>query len=122
VRRASYHPTCWNFEAAASIIRGTHTLAKAGLGMKRGFLFGLGSFFVVGAIAGLGASGLAGIIVAFICTPLSVVVIRAAKLVPSRGSWLPAFIGWLLGFFAIDAVIFVAIGAAIVVPLLAKII
>ena len=90
--------------------------------MKRGFLFGLGTFLVVGAIAGLGASSLAGIIVAFICTPLSVVAIRAAKLVPSRGSWLHAVIGWLLGFFAIDAVIFVAIGAAIVVPLLAKII
>jgi hypothetical protein len=29
-------------------------------------------------------------------------------------------VGWLLGFFAIDAVIFAAIGAAIVVPLLAK--
>jgi hypothetical protein len=95
--------------------------------MKRGFLFGLGSFLVVGVIAGLGgalvgASGLAGIVVAFVCTPLSVVVIRAARLAPSRGSWLHAVIGWLLGFFAIDAVVFVAIGAAIVVPLLAKIV
>jgi hypothetical protein len=95
--------------------------------MKRGFLFGLGSFLVVGVIAGLGgalvgASGLAGIVVAFICTPLSVVVICAARLTPSRGSWLHAVIGWLLGFCAIDAVVFVAIGAAIVVPLLAKIV
>jgi hypothetical protein len=95
--------------------------------MKRGFLFGLGSFFVVGVIAGLGgalmgASGVAGIVVAFICMPLSVVVIRAARLAPSHGSWLHAVVGWLLGFFAIDAVIFVTIGAAIVVPLLAKIV
>jgi hypothetical protein len=92
--------------------------------MKRGFLFGLGSFLVVGVIAGLGealvgASGLAGM-VAFICMPLSFVVIRAARLAPSHVSWLHAVVGWLLGFFAIDAVIFAAIGAAIVVPLLAK--
>ena len=53
---------------------------------------------------------------------MSVVVLRAAMLVPSRGSWLHAVIGWLLGFFAVDAIIFVAIGAAIVVPLLAKIV
>lgn len=93
--------------------------------MKRGFLFGLGSFLVVGVIAGLGgaligAPGLAGIVVAFICMPLSFVVIRAARLAPSHVSWLHAGVGWLLGFFAIDAVIFAAIGAAIVVPLLAK--
>jgi hypothetical protein len=91
--------------------------------MKRGFLFGLGSFLVVGVIAGLGgavvgASG--GIVVALVCTPLSVVVIRAARIVSSRGSWLHAVIGWLLGFFAVDAVLFVAIGAAIVVPILAR--
>jgi hypothetical protein len=95
--------------------------------MKRGFLFGLGSFFVVGVIAGLGgaligASGLAGMVVALVCTPLRVVVIRAARLAPSRGSWLHAVIGWLLGFFVIDAVIFLAIGAAMFVPLLAKIV
>jgi hypothetical protein len=95
--------------------------------MKRGFLFGLGAFLVVGVIAGLGgalagASGLAGIVVAFVCAPLSVLVIGAARLAPSRGSWPHTVIGWLLGFFAIDAIIFVAIGAAIVVPLLAKIV
>jgi hypothetical protein len=95
--------------------------------MKRGFLFGLGSFLVVGVIAGLGgalvgASGLAGIVVAFVCAPLSAVVLRAAMLVSSRGSWLHSVIGWLLGFFAVDAIIFIAIGAAIVVPLLAKIV
>ena len=95
--------------------------------MKRGFLFGLSSFLVVAVIGGLGgallgASGLAGIIVAFICMPLSVVVIRAARLAPSDGSTLHAVVGWLLGFFVVDAVIFVAIGVAIVVPLLAKIV
>ena len=97
------------------------------MSMKRGFLFGLGSFFVVSVIGGLGgaligASGLAGITVAFICIPLSVAVLRAARLAPSHSSWLHAVVGWLLGFLAFDAVIFVAIGAAIVVPLLAKIV
>jgi hypothetical protein len=66
--------------------------------MKRGFLFGLGSFLVVGVIAGLGgaligAPGLAGIVVAFICMPLSFVVIRAARLAPSHVSWLHAVLG-----------------------------
>lgn len=91
--------------------------------MKRGFLFGLGSFLVVAVITGLGgalvgASGLAGLVVAFICMPLSFVVIHAARLAPFHVSRLHAVVGWLLGFFAIDAVIFAAIGAAIVVPLL----
>jgi len=95
--------------------------------MKRGFLFGLGSFLVVGVIAGLGGalvgvSGLAGLVAAFLCTPLSVVVLRAAMLAPSHGSWLHAIIGWLLGFLVVDAIIFVAIAAAIVVPQLAKIV
>ena len=97
------------------------------MSMKRGFLFGLGSFFVVSVIGGLGgaligASGLAGITVAFICMPLSVVVLRAARLAPSHGSWLHAVAGWLLGFFVFDAIIFVTIGAAIIVPQLAKIV
>ena len=95
--------------------------------MKRGFLFRLGSFFVVGVTGGvygalIGAAGLAGIIVAFICMPLSVMVIRAARLAPSHSSWLYAVVGWLFGFLVVDAVIFAAIGVAIVVPLLAKIV
>jgi hypothetical protein len=94
--------------------------------MKRGFLFGLSSFLVVAIIAGLGValigtSGLAGIVAAFICVPLSVIMIRAARLAPSHSSWLYAVVGWLVGFLVFDAVIFAAIGAAIVVPLLIKI-
>jgi hypothetical protein len=93
--------------------------------MKRGFLFGLSSFLIIGVISGLGGallgtSGLAGIVVASIGTPLSIIAIRAARLTPSHGSWLHAAIGWLLGFFVFDAVIFAAIGVAVVLPLLAK--
>ena len=91
--------------------------------MKRGFLFGLGSFFIAAAIASLiGAlfrtAGLAGVIVALICMPLSVVVIRRASSAPSHRSWLHAVFGWLLGFFVVDVAIFAAIGVAILVPLL----
>jgi hypothetical protein len=93
--------------------------------MKRGFLFGLGSFLVVAAIGSLisaliGTFGLPGIIAALICTPLSLMVIRAASLAPSHRTRLHAFVGWSLGFFAIDAAILAAIGVAVLVPLLVK--
>ena len=93
--------------------------------MKRGFLFGLGSFLIVSVIGGLsgaliGTARLAAIITALICIPLSVFVIRRASLAPPRRSRLHAVFGWLLGFLAIDAAIFVAIGVAILVPLLVK--
>jgi hypothetical protein len=89
--------------------------------VKRGFLFGLGSFFIAGAIAGavgglIGTSRIAGFIMALVFMPLSVVVIRKAKSAPPHRSLQHAFMGWLLGFFAVDiaifAVIFMAIGAA----------
>ena len=93
--------------------------------MKRGFLFGLGSFLIVAVIGGLigallGTARLAAIIEALICIPLSIVVIRRASLAPPHRSRLHAVFGWLLGFFVIDGVIFVAIGVAILVPLLVK--
>jgi hypothetical protein len=93
--------------------------------VKRGFLFGLGSFLIIAAIAGLsgalvGSVGLAGVFVALICMPLSVIVIRAANSAPSHRSRLHAVVGWFLGFLVIDAAIFAAIGVAILVPLLMK--
>lgn len=93
--------------------------------MKRGFLFGFGSFLIVAAIVGLsralvGTFGLAGVIVALICTPLSVIIIRAANSAPSHRSRLQAIIGWLFGFLVIDAAILAAIGVAILVPFLVK--
>ena len=93
--------------------------------MKRGFLFGLRSFLIVAVIGGLsgaliGTAGLAAIIAALICIPLSVVVIRRASLAPPHRSRLHAVFGWLLGFLAIDVAVFAAIGVAILVPLLVK--
>jgi len=41
-------------------------------------------------------------------------------LAPPHRSRLQAVFGWLLGFLVIDAAIFVAIGVAILVPLLVK--
>jgi hypothetical protein len=97
--------------------------------MKRGFLFGLGSFLIVSVIGGLSgaligtarlAALVSSIITALICIPLSVFVIRRASLAPPHRSRLHAVFGWLLGFLVIDATIFVAIGVAILVPLLVK--
>jgi riboflavin transporter FmnP len=93
--------------------------------VKRAFLFGLGSFFIIAAIASLVAAlirtaGLAGVIVALICMSLGVVVIRKASLAPAHRSRLHAVFGWLLGFLVIDAAIFAAIGVAILIPLLLK--
>jgi hypothetical protein len=104
---------------------GVFIITETRLIMKRGFLFGLGSFLIVAAVAGLTGAilrkvGLASAIVGLICNPLSAVVIRAARLAPSHRSLLYAVVGWVVGFFAIDAVIFAAIAVAILVPLLAK--
>ncbi len=93
--------------------------------MKRGFLFGLGSVFIAAGIASLigaliGIAGPTGVVVALICMPLSVVVIRRASLAPPHRSRLHAVFGWLLGFLAIDVAIFAAIGVAILVPSLVK--
>jgi hypothetical protein len=93
--------------------------------VKRGFLFGLGSFFIAAVTASLigaliGTAGLACVVVALICTPLSIVVIRRASVAPPNRSRLHGVFGWLLGFFVIDAAIFAAIGVAILVPLLLR--
>ena len=93
--------------------------------MKRAFLFGLGSFFIIAAIASLVAAlirtaGLAGVIVALICMSLGIVVVRKASLAPAHRSRLHAVLGWSLGFLVIDAAIFGAIGVAILIPLLLK--
>jgi hypothetical protein len=55
--------------------------------MKRGFLFGLGSFLVLGVIAGLlsafgGKDVVPSLILALICMPLSVFVIAKARSAP----------------------------------------
>jgi hypothetical protein len=75
--------------------------------MKRGFLFGLGSFFIVCVI---GALFQLQFVVALIFMPLSLVTIRAAQKAPPNISRSQAIIGWLIGFFVLDAVILAAVG------------
>ena len=108
-----------SFARVAELVLGSPPAATPGGGrwrrfVKRGFLFGLGSFLIVSVIGGLsgaliGTARLAVIITALICIPLSVFVIRRASLAPPHRSRLHAVFGWLLGFLAIDAAIFVAI-------------
>jgi hypothetical protein len=92
----------------------TDATAEAAI-MKRGFLFGLGSFFILGVIAMLTeasiASGqlrLASVIIALIFIPLSVKILRSANLTSPHLSRLHAIVGWLLGFLAIDAILLAA--------------
>ena len=77
--------------------------------MKRGFLFGLGSFLIVGVIAGVGeivkSRPVEGAVLVVILAPLSIVAIRKAKAAPPHSSRLHAVVGWLAGFLCIDVVI-----------------
>jgi hypothetical protein len=93
--------------------------------MKRGFLFGLGSFLIIAAVGSLsgflaGTFGPVGLILGLGCIPLSIIVIGAATAAPSNRSRLHAFVGWCFGFFIIDAAVFAAIGVAILIPALLK--
>jgi hypothetical protein len=87
--------------------------------VKRGFLFGLGCFLALAAVAAvirvLTHGGLAWIIISFVAAPLSALTIRRATFAPI-GPRLPTVIGWLFGFFVIDAAFLVAIGIALLVP------
>jgi len=76
--------------------------------MKRGFLFGLGSFLVLGVIAGLleafrGSYLVAALMIALFA-PTSVLVIRKANEAAPNKSNLHAFFGWLIGFCIINGV------------------
>ena len=80
--------------------------------MKRGFLFGLGSFLILFIIGSLLTMHVVEVVVALILMPVSVFTIRAAKRAPpNRGRW-HAIGGWFIGFFAPDAVA-LAVGLAI---------
>jgi hypothetical protein len=85
--------------------------------MKRAFLFGLGSFLVLGVIAGIaeafkGASVdfVTGALMIAICAPLSVIVVRRANAAPRNKSRWHAIGGWLLGFLVVDGVMLGVIG------------
>jgi xanthosine utilization system XapX-like protein len=86
--------------------------------VKRGFLFGLGSFLIVGAIiafihAATGDSPVGFVIVGLILMPLSVKVIQWAKSAPSTKSWFYAIAGWMIGFFVFDAAAVAIVGGVL---------
>jgi hypothetical protein len=74
--------------------------------MKRGFLFGLGSFLCLGVLAGLMqlfTDVIIAAVLVFISAPLSILVIRAANRAPPNRSRAYAVVGWLIGFLIVDA-------------------
>jgi hypothetical protein len=89
--------------------------------MKRGFLFGLGWFLgllpFVMLYNNFQASledrhvYVAEIILAILIVPIAVFVLFAARRAPPNRSRLSAVVGWLLGFFILDAVGFVVVAA-----------
>jgi hypothetical protein len=80
--------------------------------MKRGFLFGLGSFWILAIVGLLAQMRTVEVVVALILMPVSVITIRAAnRAQPNRSRW-HGVGGWFLGFFAPDAVL-LAIALAI---------
>ena len=83
--------------------------------MKRGFLFGLGSFLVLGVLAGLlevwKSEHLIGALMIVFCAPLSGLAIRKANAAGPNKSTLHAFGGWLIGFCIINASVALIIAA-----------
>ena len=92
-------------------------LSQAGANMKRGFLFGLGSFLCLGVLFGLMQLSndvtTAAIVVA-ISVPSSILVIRAANRAPPNRSRGHAVIGWLVGFLIVDAVLLCTFGIIVI--------
>jgi hypothetical protein len=87
--------------------------------VKRGFLFGLGTFLLVGAIGAFAQAVTdklwpTSVIVGVILIPLSVTIIHAARRAPSHRSRLHAIAGWFLGFIVFDAIALAGIGAVAV--------
>ena len=90
-------------------------------GMKRAFLFGLGTFLILSTILNIIGTLVehdelnpTNVIGTLVLIPVSVIVIRAARRAPPNYSRLHAILGWLLGFLMVFAVI-AAIGAIILI-------
>jgi hypothetical protein len=92
-------------------------LSQAGVNMKRGFLFGLGSFLCLSVLFGLmqlpNDVTIAAIVVT-ISVPLSILVIRAANRAPLNRSRGHAVIGWLVGFLIMDVVLLCIFGIVVI--------
>jgi hypothetical protein len=85
--------------------------------MKRGFLFGLGSFLCLAVLAGLWQLSsdvtIAAIMVA-ISVPLSILAMLSAYRAPPNRSRGHAVIGWLAGFLIMDAVLLCIFGIIVI--------
>jgi GYF domain 2 len=77
------------------------------ISMKRGFLYGLTSFFLVGAIGALFRGGFPGLLLLV----GSAGAVQAARKAPPNKSKMHAVVGWLIGFFVLDLVALVIFGA-----------
>ena len=92
--------------------------------MKRGFLFGLGSFLVLVVLAGLlelwKGEHLISALMIVPCAPLSVVAIRKANAAAPNKSGLHAFGGWLIGFCFMPVALFTLMLAAGAISFLAR--
>jgi hypothetical protein len=85
--------------------------------MKRGFLFGVGSFLCLGVLYGLfqlSNDVTTAAIIVVVAIPLSILVIRAAWRAPPHRSRAHAITGWILGFLAIDAVLLCMFGIVVI--------
>jgi hypothetical protein len=85
--------------------------------MKRGFLFGLGSFLCLGILFGLMQLSndvpTAAIMVG-VSAPSSILVILTANRAPPNRSRVHAVIGWLMGFLTIGAVLLCVFGIIVI--------
>ena len=95
--------------------------------MKRGFLFGLGSFLIVGVVAGISevfrgstTDEIVGALLIAACAPLSVIAIRKANSSPLNASKLHAIGGWLLGFLIVDGAVLAAVGIGLLINSFSK--
>ena len=85
--------------------------------MKRGFLFGLGSFLCLGVLFGLdqfSSDVTIAAVMVVILVPSSIFVILAAYRAPPNRSRAHAVIGWLVGFLIVDAVLLSIFGIIVV--------
>jgi hypothetical protein len=96
--------------------------------MKRGFLFGLGTFLILMVFFGLvgfasdrGGEALVKGILGLICMPLSLVTIRAAQRAPLQKSRWRLVTSWLVGFLCLDLIVLGLVALFIVAAHLFKV-
>jgi hypothetical protein len=77
--------------------------------MERAFLFGLGTFLIVGTLIELIRLSFPGSILALVLMPISVIVVHEAIHAPPNRSRVSAIGGWLLGFLAIPVPLSIAV-------------